>query len=218
MFFATQHRSSVSETSRRWKPVAATALCAALLAGCASQPAQYASNGYRGRAFDPRLGVYASPRLVDDGQPVPRGGGSYLVGRPYTIAGRSFYPNEHPEGYAAVGMASWYGDAFHGRRTANGEIFDKNSISAAHPTLPLPSYVRVTNTGNGRSMIVRVNDRGPIMAAGSWTYPSASPRPCPSRGRGRPGFGSNMWGARASAARTTASCWRRCATMACRRS
>ncbi len=58
-------------------------------------------------------------------------------------------------------MASWYGDAFHGRRTANGEIFDKNSISAAHPTLPLPSYVRVTNAGNGRSMIVRVNDRGP---------------------------------------------------------
>ena len=58
-------------------------------------------------------------------------------------------------------MASWYGDAFHGRRTANGEIYDKDSLSAAHPTMPLPSYARVTNLGNGHSIIVRVNDRGP---------------------------------------------------------
>ena len=92
---------------------------------------------------------------------MPRGGGTYLVGRPYTIAGRAYYPNVRADGYSVVGTASWYGDAFHGRRTANGEIFDKGSISAAHPTLPLPSYVRVTNLGNNRSMIVRVNDRGP---------------------------------------------------------
>jgi rare lipoprotein A len=63
--------------------------------------------------------------------------------------------------YSAVGMASWYGDDFHGRYTANGEIFDMHSISAAHPTLPLPSYVRVTNLSNSRSIVVRVNDRGP---------------------------------------------------------
>jgi rare lipoprotein A len=63
--------------------------------------------------------------------------------------------------FAATGMASWYGDAFHGRRTANGEIYDKNGISAAHPTMPLPSYARVTNLRNNRSIIVRVNDRGP---------------------------------------------------------
>ena len=131
------------------------------LGGCASQPARYASGGSGGRGYDSRLGVYASPRLIEDGEPVPRGGGSYLVGRPYTIGGRMYFPSQRPEGYTVVGTASWYGDAFHGRRTANGEIFDKNSISAAHPTLPLPSYVRVTNTGNGRSMIVRVNDRGP---------------------------------------------------------
>ncbi len=130
------------------------------LAGCAAPPTRTSSLG-SGRHYDPKLGVYASPRLVADGETVPRGGGSYLVGRPYTIGGRSYYPSERPEGYVAVGTASWYGDAFHGRRTANGEIFDKNSISAAHPTLPLPSYVRVTNTLNGRSMIVRVNDRGP---------------------------------------------------------
>lgn len=139
-------------------------LCAAalgtalLLAGCATQPGRQSTFNTR---FDPRLGVSSSERVVADGEPVPRGGGSYLVGRPYTIAGRAYYPAQRPDGYSVVGTASWYGDAFHGRRTANGEVFDKGSISAAHPTLPLPSYVRVTNLGNGRSMIVRVNDRGP---------------------------------------------------------
>ena len=138
------------------------AACALLLAGCASQPPLSAGRSVEnGRYFDPILGVWASPRLVDEGQPVPRGGGGYLVGRPYTIGGRTFVPNANPQGYVAVGTASWYGDAFHGRRTANGEIFDKGSISAAHPTLPLPSYVRVTNLANGRSIVVRVNDRGP---------------------------------------------------------
>jgi rare lipoprotein A len=67
-------------------------------------------------------------------------------------------------GFTQTGKASWYGDAFHGRKTANGEIYDMTAISAAHPTMPLPSYVRVTNLGNGRSIIVRVNDRGPYHA------------------------------------------------------
>lgn len=143
----------------RWGTMAA---CALMLAGCASQPPLSAGRSAGdGRYFDPILGVWASPRLVDEGQPVPRGGGGYLVGRPYTIGGHTFMPNANPQGYAAVGTASWYGDAFQGRRTANGEIFDKGAISAAHPTLPLPSYVRVTNLTNGRSIIVRVNDRGP---------------------------------------------------------
>jgi rare lipoprotein A len=83
-----------------------------------------------------------------------------MVGHPYTVAGHTYYPSE--KRYAAVGLASWYGDAFHGRRTANGEIFDRDSISAAHPTMPLPSYARVTNLRNHYSMIVRVNDRGPF--------------------------------------------------------
>ena len=77
------------------------------------------------------------------------------------VAGHMYYPSERKH-YTAVGYASWYGDAFHGRRTANGEIFDRNSISAAHPTMPLPSYARVTNLRNHYSMIVRVNDRGPF--------------------------------------------------------
>jgi rare lipoprotein A len=70
---------------------------------------------------------------------------------------------EKTANYTAVGVASWYGGDFHGRRTANGETFDMNSFSAAHPSLPLPSNVRITNLGNQRSVVVRVNDRGPFV-------------------------------------------------------
>jgi rare lipoprotein A len=112
--------------------------------------------------LDPKWGVAASPRVIEPGQPVPKGGGVYRVGKPYTVAGRVYVPEEDPH-YSAIGLASWYGDDFHGRYTANGEIFDKEAISAAHPTLPLPSYVRVTNMSNKRSIIVRVNDRGPYV-------------------------------------------------------
>lgn len=135
-------------------------LAALLVAGCAADPTPKVGK-LAGRVWDPKLGVWSSPQVVADGEPVPRGGGSYLTGRPYMIAGHTYVPRQNASGYVAMGTASWYGDAFHGRRTANGEVFDKRSISAAHPTLPLPSYVRVTNMGNGRSMIVRVNDRGP---------------------------------------------------------
>jgi rare lipoprotein A len=83
-----------------------------------------------------------------------------MVGQPYVVGGRTYVPH-NGKGYSREGWASWYGAAFHGRLTANGEVFDRDSIAAAHPTLPLPSYVRVTNTVNNRSMIVRVNDRGP---------------------------------------------------------
>jgi len=109
---------------------------------------------------DPYYGVSASPRVVSYGDTVPKGGGVYRVGAPYTVAGRVYVPEENPS-YRADGLASWYGEDFHGRQTANGEVFDLNGISAAHPTLPLPCYARVTNLSNGRSIIVRVNDRGP---------------------------------------------------------
>jgi rare lipoprotein A len=98
--------------------------------------------------------------VVALGDAVPKGGGTYRVGKPYTVAGRVYVPEEDPN-YRAEGMASWYGDDFHGRLTANGEIFDMTSLTAAHPTLPIPSYARVTNVRNGKSLIVRVNDRGP---------------------------------------------------------
>jgi peptidoglycan lytic transglycosylase len=117
------------------------------------------SGGLSGKV-DPRYGVASSSRVVEPGQPIPKGGGTYRIGKPYTIAGKTYVPEENFN-YRAVGIASWYGDAFHGRYTANGEIFDENSISAAHPTMPLPSYARVTNLQNHRSVVVRVNDRGP---------------------------------------------------------
>ena len=112
---------------------------------------------------DPKYGVAASPRVISDGRPIPKGGGRKQVGKPYTIAGRTYVPRENPN-YSATGIASWYGSDFHGRKTANGEIYDMNALSAAHPTLPLPSYVRVTNLKNKRSLVVRVNDRGPFHA------------------------------------------------------
>jgi len=99
-------------------------------------------------------------RVIPLGQPVPRGGGYYSIGKPYQIAGAWYTPREEP-GYDRVGSASWYGELFHGRRTANGEIYDMDRLSAAHPTLPLPVYARVTNLNNGRSLVVRINDRGP---------------------------------------------------------
>ena len=130
----------------------AGALCL-LVANCAS------SNKFSSRV-DPKYGVSSSPRVVDFNEPVPKGGGTYRVGKPYVVAGRTYVPEEDPN-YRAEGLASWYGDAFHGRLTANGEVFDMTSLTAAHPTLPLPSYARVTNMANGKSVIVRVNDRGP---------------------------------------------------------
>lgn len=107
-----------------------------------------------------KSGSNYSKRVIALGKPVPKGGGAYKVGKPYQINGRWFYPREDSR-YDKVGVASWYGDLFHGRYTANGEIYDMNALSAAHPTLPLPIYARVTNLSNGRNLVVRVNDRGP---------------------------------------------------------
>jgi len=145
-------RGRASSAGGRFWPVAACATLCFSLANCTS-------NSH----IDPRYGVEPSARLVEPGTPVPKGGGVYRVGSPYTVAGRVYVPQDNPH-YRADGVASWYGADFHGRSTANGEIFDAEGITAAHPTLPLPSYVRVTNLSNGRSLIVRVNDRGPYAA------------------------------------------------------
>lgn len=118
------------------------------------------SSGNFARQVDPKYGVASSPRVITDGRPIPKGGGVYRVGKPYQVAGRTYVP-EHNPAYRGEGIASWYGSDFHGRLTANGEIYDQSAITAAHPTMPLPSYARVTNLSNGRSLIVRVNDRGP---------------------------------------------------------
>jgi len=88
--------------------------------------------------------------------------GTYKVGNPYQVAGQWYYPKVDLA-YNERGVASWYGPNFHGKKTANGEIFDMTLIGAAHKTLPLPSVVRVTNLENGRSLVVRINDRGPFV-------------------------------------------------------
>jgi rare lipoprotein A len=86
----------------------------------------------------------------------------YKIGNPYQIGGVWYYPREEPD-YDQTGIASWYGSDFHGKLTANGEVFDRTIISAAHPTLPMPVNARVTNLDNGRSIVVRINDRGPFV-------------------------------------------------------
>lgn len=150
-----------------------------LLAGCAgpdpsAMSLTLASTGEDGAGKSPLARVFGSssgdsedetqkmsPRLVRLGEPVPKGGGVRKIGDPYTAAGETVVPREDPD-YDQAGVASWYGEMFHGRQTANGEIFDMNALTAAHPTLPLPSYVKVTHLGSGRSLVLRVNDRGPF--------------------------------------------------------
>lgn len=90
-------------------------------------------------------------------------GGLYKVGKPYKVAGRWYRPVDNATAYDQTGIASWYGRDFHGKQTANGERYDMHALSAAHTTLPMPTLVRVTNLENGRSVIVRINDRGPFV-------------------------------------------------------
>ena len=87
--------------------------------------------------------------------------GYYKVGNPYKINGKTYYPKED-KNYKEVGIASWYGDDFHNKKTANGEIYNMHDFTCAHRTLPMPSLVRITNLQNGKSIVARVNDRGPF--------------------------------------------------------
>jgi rare lipoprotein A len=136
--------------------ILATGVLAGLLAGAGCSAVDTLGIS----VVDPRYGVTSGARVVAPGDPIPKGGGTYRIGQAYTIGGKTYVPAEDQH-YQAEGLASWYGEDFHGRQTANGEIFDMNSLSAAHATLPMPTYVRVTNLENNRSVIVRVNDRGP---------------------------------------------------------
>lgn len=157
---ATLRASSVSHgfvvpigaTGKTALKVSAVLAASLVLANCGSLKTGFLASKY---------GASASPKVVAEGERIPVGGGYTKVGKPYIIAGRVYQPSD-PSHYSATGLASWYGDDFHGRMTANGEVFNTFSVSAAHPTLPLPSYIRVTNLNNGRSIIARVNDRGPF--------------------------------------------------------
>ena len=124
-----------------------------LLSGCGKSHVSYSSSRDSAPAYSP----HQPARL-------PSGNGGYVkTGKPYQIAGRWYYPLSSADGYNETGTASWYGTKFHGKKTANGERYDMHAMSAAHKTLPMPTMVRVTNLNNGRSVIVRVNDRGPFV-------------------------------------------------------
>lgn len=129
-------------------------LLTALVAGCSSSVDRADVAGRR-TAIPPGTETKTPP-------PAPKPPGTVKIGAPYRIADRWYVPRHDP-GYDATGTASWYGGRHHGRKTANGELFDREGLTAAHPTLPLPSYVTVTNLANGRTLLVRVNDRGPFV-------------------------------------------------------
>ena len=128
-------------TSAKWFLCGGLILAAAILAGCA----------------ETTLVTNGSKLATEDSNTVP----PYKLGKPYQIEGAWYYPKVDYD-YSETGIASWYGPDFHGKSTANGEVFDQNALTAAHKTLPMPTIVRVTNLENGRSIEVRINDRGPF--------------------------------------------------------
>jgi rare lipoprotein A (peptidoglycan hydrolase) len=133
------------------RPARRAVLLALLLAGCAGPP------GKRGDRT-----AHAELLSVPDAQPrieALRPGGP---NKPYAVLGRSYTPQTTDVEFQESGLASWYGNKFHGQPTASGERYDMHAMTAAHPTMPIPSYARVRNPANGRSVIVRINDRGPF--------------------------------------------------------
>jgi len=138
------------------KLVLLLALVALLLAGCAgnSNKAKEAGDGPSGRNM--------SPADVRDAIPKDEPLARYGNRSPYTVLGKQYTVLASSKGYRERGIASWYGAKFHGRRTSSGELYDMHLATAAHKSLPLPTYVEVTNLDNGRKMVVKVNDRGPF--------------------------------------------------------
>ena len=136
--------------------LAVSCAAAALLAACQTAPMRRPPAMVTNHYAMPE----APPAPVQPPAPVPNP--IYKVGQPYEINGTWYYPREQAD-YDETGIASWYGADFHGNLTADGEVFDRNGVTAAHTTLPMPVNVRVTNLENGRSLVVRVNDRGPFV-------------------------------------------------------
>lgn len=142
------------------QPLLLSLSAALVLAGCASSPPEQSSR-YAIKQDRAPTGNFDASDLAD-AKPryeAPRRAGNKS---PYTVWGRSYQVMASADGYVERGIASWYGEKFHGHKTSNGEVFDMYAMTAAHKSLPLPSYARVTNLDNGRSVIVRVNDRGPF--------------------------------------------------------
>lgn len=133
------------------------------LSACASSPPTENPNAGRYSISQDRApSRHVDARSIPDVQPQPVIRTMAGNRSPYTVLGRSYTVLPSEEGYRETGVASWYGEKFHGHKTSNGEVFDMYQVSAAHKSLPIPSYARVTNLDNNRSIIVRVNDRGPF--------------------------------------------------------
>jgi rare lipoprotein A len=145
---------------------AALFVASVLAGGCSSTPKSPDSSGRGGGGYylddgpggNPPPNLDSIPDAVPKPEPLNR-----AASRPYSVFGRDYVPMTALAPYQARGVASWYGRRYHGRRTSIGEVYDMCAMSAAHPTLPLPSYARVTNLANGQSVVVRVNDRGPFL-------------------------------------------------------
>ena len=140
-------------------PLIAAALLAAMISGCGT-PAKRPGGYYLddGPGANPPANLDRIPEAVPRAEPINRG-----TSRPYVVMGRSYTPMTTHQPYQARGIATWYGRRYHGKPTASGEPYDMYAMTAAHTTLPIPSYARVTNLKNGRSVVVRVNDRGPFV-------------------------------------------------------
>ena len=140
---------------------AAAALSACGTTAKSPRTERSAGGGYYlddGPDANPPANLAAVPDAVPRQEPLHRG-----TMRPYTVMGRSYTPMTQLEPYKARGTATWYGRRYHGKQTSSGEIYDMYAMTAAHTTLPIPSYARVTNVANGKSVVVRVNDRGPFI-------------------------------------------------------
>lgn len=131
----------------------------ALLAGCASTDKKGGYYKDDGPAERPPANLDGIADAMPRAEPLHK-----FANRPYSALGRNYTPLTSVQPFKQRGMASWYGTRFHGRKTASGEPYDMYAMTAAHPTLPIPSYVRVTRVANGRSVVVRINDRGPFHA------------------------------------------------------
>jgi len=134
-------------------------LAIVVVAGCSSTPEKRPGGYYKDDGPGDSAKLAAVPDAVPRAEPLHR-----YANRPYEALSRKYVPLTRVSTYTQRGAASWYGKGFHGKPTSSGEPFDMYKMSAAHPILPIPSYARVTNLANGRSVVVRVNDRGPFHA------------------------------------------------------
>jgi peptidoglycan lytic transglycosylase len=162
-----EEQSAVPGGQRYLRFGALLLIASVLAAGCSTTPPKTTSEpsggggGYYlddGPGSNPPGDLGSVPDAVPKAEPLNR-----AANRPYSVFGHDYVPMTTLAPYKARGVASWYGRRYHGQRTSIGEVYDMYSMSAAHPTLPLPCYVRVTNLANGRSVVVRVNDRGPFL-------------------------------------------------------